>query len=68
MKEMTFRTIGVLPAAAGRWFIREGGGHIWFVSEDAAVAPMVLSDGELRQVVDYATDATAPLIMPKVDA
>lgn len=58
----------MLPAADGQWHVRAGGGHVWFVNEDPSVGPWVLADGELRPVVDAATDHSAPLIMPKVYA
>jgi hypothetical protein len=65
---MTFETVGYLPAARGQWHVRMGGGHVWFVNEDTDVAPQVLLNGEVRPVVDASEDATAPLIMPKVEA
>lgn len=68
MKEMTFRTVGVLPVTGGRWHVREGGGHIWFVNEDTDVQPYCLQNGVMVAVVDVADDMEAPLIMPKVDA
>lgn len=65
---MTFKTVGILPAAAGRWHVREGGGHLWFVSEDPSVKPYALYQGVITPVVDAAVDPEAPLIMPKVGA
>lgn len=65
---MVFKTVGLLPVSAGRWHVREGGGHLWFVSEDPNVAPMVFYNGVMTPVVDAKDDAEAPLIMPKVDA
>lgn len=68
MREMTFRTVGFLPVTATRWFIREGGGHVWFVNEDHDIPAMALVDGVLVVAVDAATDVDVPLIQPKVDA
>lgn len=68
MREMTFRTVGVLPVTDTRWHIREGGGHVWFVNENPEVTPYCLQNGVMVAVVDVAEDTEAPLIMPKVDA
>lgn len=68
MKQMTFSTVGMLPKSEGRWHVREGGGHLWFVPEDVNAKPYVLYNGLLTPVVDAGEDPTAPLIMPKVDA
>ena len=65
---MSFNTIGLLPVSGGQWHVREGGGHLWFVSEDPAVGPYVIYNGVLTPVVDAADEPTAPLIMPKLDA
>ena len=65
MKEMQFRTVGALPVAKGQWFIREGGGHLWFVNEDPAVAPMALVDGQMRVIVDAAENPDAPLVQQR---
>ncbi len=62
---MQFETVGFLPAAKGRWYVRTGGGYTWFVNEDRDVRPQVIVDGEMRPVVDWATDPTAPLIVPR---
>lgn len=68
LREMSFVTVGLLPAAAGRWHVREGGGHLWFVNEDPTVSPYVYYNGAMTKVVDASKDAEAPLIMPKVTA
>lgn len=68
MREMTFETVGYLPVARGQWHVRRGGGHVWFVNEDPDVGPWVLLNGVMTPVVDASVDATAPLIMPKVEA
>lgn len=62
---MQFVTAGMLPVAAGRWYVREAGGYIWFVNEDRAVSPYVMLNGVVTPVVDWADDPTAPLIVPK---
>lgn len=62
---MTFETIGYLPAALGKWHVRSGGGHVWFVNEDADVEPYVLLNGVMTPVVDAQVDTTAPLVIPK---
>jgi hypothetical protein len=63
---MVFETIGYLPTARGRWHVRTGGGHVWFVNEDHAVEPYVLLNGVMTPVVDAHVDTTAPLVVPKV--
>ena len=68
MREMTFRTVGLLPVSSGRWHVREGGGHVWFVNEDPTVQPYCLQHGVFTAVVDAGADTEAPLIMPKVEA
>jgi len=65
---MTFRTVGLLPVSSGRWHIREGGGHVWFVNENPDVQPYCLQNGVMVAVVDVAENVDAPLIQPKVDA
>lgn len=65
---MTFRTVGVLPATATPWHIREGGGHVYFVNEDPDVGAFALVDGVFARAVDAIEEPEAPLIMPKVDA
>lgn len=68
MQEMTFKTVGVLPVSSGRWHIREGGGHVWFVNEDPDIGAYALVNGIVVSVVDWAEEPSAPLIVPKVDA
>ena len=66
---MIFETVGLLPVIDGRWFVRTGGGHIWFIPEFAGdVSPYVYYNGALTPVVDAGVDAEAPLIMPMVGA
>jgi len=65
---MTFKTIGILPNARGRWHVRTGGGHVVFVNEDPDVTPYALLDAGLTPIIDWATDPTAPLLVPKVGA
>lgn len=64
MRQMAFETVGVLPAGKA-WYVRTGGGHVWFVNEDPAIAPMALVEGRLVYLVDAAQDQDAPLIQPK---
>jgi hypothetical protein len=68
VQEMTFRTVGVLPIANGRWHVREGGGHIWFVNENPEVCPYCLQNGVFVAVVDAGVEPQAPLIQPRVPA
>jgi len=68
VRETTFKTVGLLPASNGRWHVREGGGHVWFVNENPAVQPYCLQNGVFAAVVDGWIDPTAPLIMPKANA
>jgi hypothetical protein len=66
--EMTFITVGTLPAALGIWHVRRGGGRLWFVNEDPTVAPYAIVEDEIVSVVDAIEEPFAPLIMPKVGA
>lgn len=68
MQETTFRTVGVLPIAEGRWHIRQGGGHTYFVNEDPDVDHFALVDGSFVRAVDGIEQGEAPLIQPRVPA
>lgn len=60
--------IGILPSAAGEWYIRLGGGYTWFVNEDRSAGVFALIDNVLTPIVCAHEDQDAPLVMPKVDA
>ena len=67
VRETTFKTVGMLPPARGRWNVRVGGGHIVFVSEDPQVEPYIPLGNRVHPLVEWADNPGVKLVQPKED-